>query len=73
MLPLVAYKSGDKIEVLCYNPSTKVNEWLPGKFERTCDRDDKEYGVICELDNGGYIGLPFGAAPECVRPFKQSK
>ena len=58
-------KDGDKIEILCHNNKTNVNEWLPGIFHHTVTALDREYRINCSLSTGQNIRE---AAPECVRP-----
>lgn len=62
---------GDKIEVLCHNFKTKIDEWLPGEFEEYTNAwFDGRQRINCTLDNGKEIQ---GAAPECVRELLNKK
>jgi hypothetical protein len=60
------FKNGDEIEILCYNPATRENEWRKAKFVSAVSAVDYEWRANVEY-NGTLLYGSSNVAPDCIR------
>jgi hypothetical protein len=63
------FKPGDPIEILCYNPETRNNEWKKATFIKIVSAVDYEWRADVEY-NGIILSGSSNVAPDCIRSIK---
>lgn len=59
------YTKNQAVDVLVWDNSKKVSQWLPGTFIQQVNATDREYRYHVVLDDGREYPE---AAPECIKP-----